>query len=208
MEDSLWVSSNSSSMSSDIRELGKAMLRADEKFTATGLSGTVVHQKYKYAKINEIFNAVKPALRKEGIWIVQYDKRCGEYELLISRLIHVATGQWVEDERLLESEKPGNQAKGAAQTYMRKYAILALCGICAGDDDGYEEETHIEQKKSHPNNTQIKEKLNKAIINNPTTFKGQLFNSVCDEFGIEALDQMPLDKLDDALDYIKNWRPK
>lgn len=148
-----YAASNSRSMSPDVRNLVTNLIKAKRSFSSTGLSGTNAHQKYKYATIDGIFGAVENSLCNNGIWISQYCDALKEVlpnkiEVLVTRLIDSQTGQWIEDQRYLETEKTGNQAKGSAQTYMRKYAVLALCGLCPDDDDGFEEQQAIEKKKS------------------------------------------------------------
>lgn len=183
--------SNTPAMSDDIRAIARAFLKAKQEFRATGLSGANKNQGYKYAKIEDIYNAVEDALLKQGIMITHFARPdpitgCEDRQILYTRLIHTETGQFFEDARLLESEKPGNQAKGAANTYMKKYALLSLCAIPTEDDDGAEEEKYIEEKRSEePFITQ--EQVNilstelKACANAGTLFKNiQGYNDIKD----------------------------
>jgi len=138
------------SMSDDIRALASALLLAKKEFIATGLGGINAHQKYKYAKIEDIYHAVEGALSKNNIIILHFARPENEKEYLYTRLVHTTSGQFIEDCRILESEKPGNQAKGAANTYMKKYALLSLCAIATEDDDGEEEQHYIAKVKQEP----------------------------------------------------------
>lgn len=144
------INSNTPAISEDIRAFGAAFLLAKKEFRATGLSGTNAHQKYTYAKIGDIYHAVEGALSKNNIIIWHFARPDNDKEYLYTRLTHVLTGQFIEDCRILESEKPGNQAKGSANTYMKKYALLSLCAIAAEDDDGEEEERYISRKVEEP----------------------------------------------------------
>lgn len=135
-------------MSEDIRAIGAAFLSAKKKFKCTGLSGKNSHQNYKYAKISDIYQAVEDALAENNIIIWHFAKREDGLLLLYTRLIHHLTGQFVEDCRILESEKPGNQAKSCANTFARKDAILSLCAIPTEEDDGEGEEKYIEKKNN------------------------------------------------------------
>jgi hypothetical protein len=143
----LTVKNYSPAMSDDVRALASAFLLAQNDFSFTGLDGDNSFQKYKYAKIGAIYKSVKGALSKQNIIIWHFARpNDSGMEYLYTRLIHTLTGQFIEDCRVVESEKPGNQAKGAANTYMKKYAVLSLCAISAEDDDGQEEEKHINNK--------------------------------------------------------------
>lgn len=151
-----YAPSNSPSMSEDIRLLAQALLKAKEHFRPTGLSATNTHQKYSYAKLGDIYRAVETALALQGILIWHYAIYIDGKEFVLTRLIHSLSGQYVQDMRLLESEKPGNQGKSAALTYIKKQAVLGLCGIAAEeDDDCQEEETYIEKKKSYVVNDKV-----------------------------------------------------
>src|SRR5277367_1389539 len=146
----LLIKSNTPAMSEDIRAIATAFLLAKKEFRATGLAGTNAHQKYNYAKIGDIYHAVEDALAKHDIIIWHFDRPDNGIEYCYTRLVHAPTGQFIEDCRILESEKSGNQAKGAANTYMKKYALLSLCAISAEDDDGQEEERYIARRAEEP----------------------------------------------------------
>jgi hypothetical protein len=157
----IFALSDSNSMSPDVRDLMEAISNASEEFEATGLSKTNSHQKYAYATIQDICNAVTPALRKNKVRVIHY----ADKDLLYTRLIHYPTGQWCQDVRMMENEKPGNQGKGSAQTYMRKYALLALCGIAPEeDDDGAKEQQYIESKPQEKIDLITKEQA-KELVN-------------------------------------------
>ena len=143
----LLINSNTPAMSEDIRAIATAFLLAKKEFRATGLAGTNAHQKYNYAKIGDIYHAVEEALAQQNILIWHFDRPVDGIEYCHTRLVHAPTGQFIEDCRILESEKAGNQAKGAANTYMKKYALLSLC---AEDDDGQEEEKYIARRAEEP----------------------------------------------------------
>jgi ERF superfamily len=194
---------NNPAMSEDIRGLASAFLLAKNEFVATGLGGNNSHQRYKYAKIEDIYHAVEGALSKNNIIIWHYARPDNGIEYLYTRLIHTLTGQFIEDCRVLESEKPGNQAKGAANTYMRKYALLSLCAISTGDDDGQEEERYIAKH----NNTISESQLSylqgeiKSSTNAMTLFRNILqFNK------IQSLTDLNASSFESVKSYILNNR--
>lgn len=143
-----YIKSNTPAISEDIRAFAAAFLLAKKEFRSTGLGGSNSHQRYNYAKIGDIYHAVEDALSNNNIVIWHFDFPVDGVEYLHTRLTHTLTGQFIEDRRILESEKPGNQAKGAANTYMRKYAVLSLCAIATEDDDGEDEVHYINQKET------------------------------------------------------------
>ena len=63
-----WSKSESTSMSEDCRHLGQSLLAAKREFTATGKNSKT--NQYSYAKIEDIYAAVEPALHDNNIIIV------------------------------------------------------------------------------------------------------------------------------------------
>lgn len=201
----IMITSNTPAMSEDIRALAQSFLLAKQEFLATGFGGTNSHQKYKYAKIEDIYDAVEGALSKNNIIIWHFARPDSGIEYLHTRLIHTLTGQFIEDRRILESEKPGNQGKGAANTYMKKYAVLSLCAIATEDDDGEEEEKYIAKKASEPciNIDQLKF-LQEEIKSAPN---GKiLYGNILKFNKIQELGQLKISSFASVKSYIENNR--
>ena len=152
-------------MSDNILDIVQALAKAKPKFKHTGKKGFNSHQKLSYALLPDIYDAVRDALLEQNIVIWHGgDLLENGTEILVSRLIHTMTGQWLQDIRPLISEKPGNQARASANTYMRKTAILSLCGIgTEEDDDSAEEEKYIEKEANNPITKEQFEVLSKEI---------------------------------------------
>ncbi len=182
--------SKSESMSGDIRLLAQAILMAKKDFKCTGLGGTNAHQKYKYAKLGDIYNAIEDALSNNNIVIWHFSSIIFDKEALTTRLTHAPSGQWIQDVRICESEKPGNQAKGSANTYMKKYALLALCAITAEDDDGEEEEKHISKKSYDPSISTSQLKTLQDAIKESEKSK-EIYNNLRATAKIQSLADMP-----------------
>ena len=123
-------------MSVDIDAYSSAMVSSRDDFKSMEKSGYNSHSKYYYAKIEDIYNAIIPALTKHGIQIDHFRFAITDgRELLITRLTHCKSKQFRQDSSWLDAEKPGHQAKGSALTYMKKYAVLNLCGLAPDEDD-------------------------------------------------------------------------
>lgn len=139
-------SSNTHLMSDDIRQLAQAYLQAK-----IGMGSAKKNSKsnlHKYANLLAVYEAVEEALHANNIFIWHFAEALpDDVTILHTRLIHAPTGQYVQDSRPLKSEKPGNQAVGSANTYMRRYAVLSLCALDTDDDDGEGERKHIETQQ-------------------------------------------------------------
>jgi hypothetical protein len=90
--------------------------------------------KSSYADLTSVIKAIKEPCFKHGLSYVQLPHRDGNSIGVVTRLIHTS-GQWLEHEFTLPMVKGDPQAAGSAITYARRYALQALFGIPAVDDD-------------------------------------------------------------------------
>jgi hypothetical protein len=201
MEDK-YSSSGTQSMSDDIRLLAQAFLLAKQEFIATGKNGKNDHQKWNYAKIEDIYRAVEAGLAQHNIFIWHFARPLDTVkEILYTRLVHAPSGQWIEDARFLESEKPGNQARGSANTYMKKYAVLSLCSIATEDDDGEAEEKHIKTKMAEPTISDAHVRELQMEIKGSANGK-DLYGYILTHYKIKDLKELKASMFDSALMYI------
>lgn len=89
---------------------------------------------FKYADLSSIITLVRPTLAAHGLAFSQSVEIVGT-DLMISTMLCHKSGQWIETTTPIKIEKPGNQGLGSAQTYGKRYALCALLGIVADDDD-------------------------------------------------------------------------
>ena len=91
---------------------------------------------YSYADLAIIIETVLPITSKHGLSIVQMPSIIGGQSTLLTRLLHTS-GQWIECELPLKTQREGAQAYGSALTYMRRYGMSAiLCLATDEDEDG------------------------------------------------------------------------
>ena len=91
---------------------------------------------YTYANIADVLREVRPVLARHGLAVVAGQSLEEDAVVVISRLLH-KSGQWVEtDCRVPVDRQGGIHGVGSAITYARRYALLALIGVAAEDDDG------------------------------------------------------------------------
>lgn len=104
---------------------------------------------YNYADLACVLDAVRPALSKNGIaliqtpevgppseWIERGDKTWRTARLTITtRLIH-SSGQWIESDLVYDVDPDDRvQSLGSAISYLRRYALQSIVGIAAEEDD-------------------------------------------------------------------------
>lgn len=98
------------------------------------LNKTNPHFKSRYADLAGIRETVMPVLAKHGFSIIQYTDIGADGFCLVTMLLH-ESGEHIQGRYPLPEllEKP--QAMGSAVTYARRYALSAMCGIAAEEDD-------------------------------------------------------------------------
>lgn len=90
---------------------------------------------FRYATLDAVIDVVRGPLTKNGLWFVQILEggADGKYRL-VTRLLH-ESGESIESVTPLLVQGTGNQEFGSALTYMRRYALTALLGVAADEDD-------------------------------------------------------------------------
>lgn len=128
-------------MSEDIREFIKAFSCAKENIKKPNKSGYNGHTKQNYSTVDDIYQAILKPLKSNNIEVWHYRTMDGGIEYLHTRLHHTPSSQFIEDLCVIESDKPGNQGRGSAITYQKRYALLNLCAIAPDEeDDGQSEQ--------------------------------------------------------------------
>lgn len=121
--------------SAETTELLKAKVAAAADIYMPRRNEENAHLRYRYANLEAYLDAIRYALRKHGLDLVQAPGP----EVLTTRLSHAPSGQWVEFETPIVREQGGKnpaQAYGSGVSYARRYAIGALFGLVQTDDDG------------------------------------------------------------------------
>jgi hypothetical protein len=91
--------------------------------------------KSKYADLATVLETVLPTLNKNGLAVIQSPSFDGEVLSVETVIFHVKGG-WIKSVLSMRPTKQDPQGIGSAETYCRRYAILALAGVAPEDDDG------------------------------------------------------------------------
>lgn len=90
--------------------------------------------KYMYAPLEEIVDAVKEALSKNGLSRQQYLVARGEQTVLRTIIWH-ASGEWIASDYPIFPTKEGGQGFASGVTYARRYGLSLALGLAPEDDD-------------------------------------------------------------------------
>ena len=130
--------------SEQIGELIAALSKAQSEFGAATKDSDNPYYGSKYADLAAVIGAVRPALSKNGIAMVQFNESdlerqtgsvttallCGEQFISINAEAP-ATGKGKDG-----LPKFDVQTLGACWSYLRRYTLQAICGLASEDDDG------------------------------------------------------------------------
>ena len=121
--------------SESIQELAGALAKAQGEIVNASKNAKNPHFNSSFADLASVVNAVRGPFSKNGLSWHQGVKN-GETLSMVTRIIH-SSGQWIEDDGVpLLLDKQNMQGLGSAQTYARRYGLMAAAGIAPEDDDG------------------------------------------------------------------------
>lgn len=89
---------------------------------------------YKYADLSTIWEKIRGNLTDNGLSVIQ-SPSSRQGEAMLATLVAHSSGQWVEDEMPLKITQDTPQGQGSAITYARRYALSAMLGLVADDDN-------------------------------------------------------------------------
>jgi hypothetical protein len=151
--------------SENINELATALAKAQGELKPAVKNTTNTFYKSAYAALPEVMEACRAALSKHGLAVVQILKYDTTGEWLETMLIH-NSGQWIKGMYPIRPVKNDPQGLGSAQTYARRYALMAMVGVVA--DDESDDDANLGSGKISP--------TTEAPVPNPKTIATQWAN--------------------------------
>lgn len=116
------------------QSLAEALAAAQSEITDPAKDSTNPHFKSKYADLATVLKTVRPVLARHGIAITQTTRVEDDGRLLLVTRLH-----WRDEEIVgyypVQPTKADPQGYGSAMTYARRYALQAIVGVAADDDD-------------------------------------------------------------------------
>lgn len=88
---------------------------------------------YKYASLSAILDAVRPALAKHGLAVLQPIASEGDQVVIRTILVH-SSGEMIEESQRARAPED-HQKRGSAITYMRRYGLQSMLAVAADEDD-------------------------------------------------------------------------
>jgi hypothetical protein len=119
--------------SENIDLIATALAKAQGEISNPVFNKINPHFKSAYADLSSVLNAVRPALSKNGIAIMQFTNLEESGLVLYSRLIHTS-GQWMQSIYPVSSSSK-HQDLAAAMTYAKRVTLSAQAGVAGEEDD-------------------------------------------------------------------------
>lgn len=95
------------------------------------------HLKSKYANLASVIDALEP-LKEHGLWFLQISHERDNGACFETLAIHgPSASQMTMGTMFVPADKNNAQGFGSAQSYCRRYGLMAAFGLAAEDDDGH-----------------------------------------------------------------------
>lgn len=122
-------------MSEQIDALAKALSKAQGEMGGAVKDSSNPFFKSSYADLGSVIAAIKDSFAANGLSYTQFPVREENAAGVETILMH-ESGQWIKSSYMLPLAKFDAQSAGSCLTYARRYALQAIAGIPAVDDDG------------------------------------------------------------------------
>jgi hypothetical protein len=117
--------------------------------------GQVGPRRYKYAELGDILEAVKPVLNANNFALVQATGVAETGDMTVETRLYHVSGDHISSSYPVRCVDPNDPQKiGGALTYARRYALMAMLGLAAEDDDGQHARTLSHRATSRPQTLQ------------------------------------------------------
>lgn len=129
-----------SMMSEQINELVGALAKAQGAMDNPHKNKTVKIKSdkgqydFSYATLDSIIDTIRKPLSDNAIVFMQTVRGSGGSMELVTTLAH-SSGQWISSTLPIEPQQRGPQALGSAISYVKRYALSAMLGLAADEDD-------------------------------------------------------------------------
>lgn len=148
----------------------------------------------KYADLAAVLKVLKPVYNDHGLIAIQFPIDDGERIGAVTRIIHSASGQWMESSYTLPIKKQDPQAAGSAITYARRYALVSMALMPSVDDDA--EAASLREEKP------ITEEQVLALAE-LCTATGTQTEAFLKHIKVESFEELPASMFDKALNLLK-----
>ena len=122
--------------SEQLNELFTALSRAQGEIRPALKDRENPHLRSKYADLGSVWEACRDVLARHGLTVTQWPLSPeGASGITLMTILGHTSGQYIRAAYTMPVGKGDAQSHGSALTYARRYALSAVLGIVADDDD-------------------------------------------------------------------------
>lgn len=182
--------------SQNLNELLSALAKAQGQISHAKKDKKNPFFKSSYADLASVWEACRNELSANGLAVIQTVEGNKEQMYLVTILGH-ASGQYIKSKLPLLLTKFDPQSQGSAITYARRYALSAMIGICADEDDDGEramirKKPEVETVPIAIINAKQHQELNDILGQCDAEFQSNVHKTLA-KYKIEDLSKLPLD---------------
>jgi len=141
--------------SESIAELAKALNKFQSRNVSVKKTSVNPFFHSKYADLASIWDACRDELTKNELSVSQVAGH-NESGIVIETILMHNSGEWISGSQAINPIKNEPQAIGSAITYARRYALAAILGLVADEDDDAEASQGRDKLKVNPTATAVK----------------------------------------------------
>jgi len=201
--------------SENITDLAMALAKAQALIKPASKDATNPHFKSRYADLPAVWEACRKPLTDNGLSVVQMPVDAGEGRVGLTSVLMHSSGQYISSTVSTKLTQDSAQGIGSALTYLRRYALAALVGIVADEDDDGNAASHgtasysapaAERQPSNGNGkggkaSEKQIKMLFAIWKN-AGFEGKLSDWIADAYGC-GVDDMSIKQASEAIETLQ-----
>ena len=177
--------------------LASALAKAQAEIGPAAKTGYNPHFKSTFSTLEDLINASRNALTKNGLSVTQYPDSDQDTTYLVTKLKHASGQDEVSKVKIMLKDPTDIQKLGSALSYLKRYTYASICGIATseGDDDGNE----ISQPQAY-NATSDKISYKKvALLREKIGTRKDIETKICDHYKITSLEQLDWRKFDEVM---------
>lgn len=182
--------------STTLNELLAALAKAQGQISNAKKDKKNPFFKSSYADLSSVWEACREPLSANGLSVIQTVEGNKEQMFLTTWLGH-ASGQFIKSRLPMLLTKFDAQSQGSAITYARRYALSAMVGICADEDDDGEkamvrQKPEVEKPPIATISKKQYEELDEILGQCDPDFQKSVHKRM-EEYKISDLSKLPLD---------------
>lgn len=172
----------------DLDQLAAALVAAQAEFSAVPKTADNPFFKSKYADLATVILHTQPILAKHGLAVSQHPTVVDGESSLTTYLLHSSGQQLVSTMRLCAA-KNDPQGQGAAITYARRFAYMAVLGLVADVDDDGNHAARAKQAEKTP--TEVALLKLRAVCNRKKVDPREVAQRFHDDYGTDIKEADP-----------------